>query len=417
DRWLAGEKEKLHDDWARKHGTVLDRMSVRWRDYQKEAIDGNRIMYDALDAGAAEMEKQLSDNFFNVMTGNINQVKLDWDAMWKSMLRSTTDHMAKIVTETALDKAAQAASAGLDWLGGTMGWWAAGSWEIKKQHMAMLHPGEMVLPADMAEKVRVSASNNGNISLGEPMTPEATTTIPGSFQDMYTDTAIQAALVSAVKGFSIRSALNVLTGMSMQVNPLGVVGTFLNAEVKGYMATRDAKQLYSMIYGKKATYNPKQNVNAAMQSMDWSGFDADMASKYGMMAINNPGHSRAYGDSGSGGDGSTGGFGSQSSTGMGTGGTSSGYGGSYARFGGMFSGPESGYPMTLHGEEAVIPLKGGKVPVQMGNYGADSKELLNEIKKLREDLQAGNYTIASNTNKMYQILDKFDGDGLPPERT
>ena len=35
----------------------------------------------------------------------------------------------------------------------------------------------------------------------------------------------------------------------------------------------------------------------------------------------------------------------------------------FARDGGMFSGPMSGYPATLHGPEAVIPLKNGAVPV------------------------------------------------------
>jgi hypothetical protein len=33
--------------------------------------------------------------------------------------------------------------------------------------------------------------------------------------------------------------------------------------------------------------------------------------------------------------------------------------------GGMFSGPKSGYPATLHGDEAVIPLAGGAVPVKL----------------------------------------------------
>jgi lysozyme len=35
-----------------------------------------------------------------------------------------------------------------------------------------------------------------------------------------------------------------------------------------------------------------------------------------------------------------------------------------ARYGGVFSGPVSGYPVTLHGNEAVIPLDGGAVPVK-----------------------------------------------------
>ena len=39
--------------------------------------------------------------------------------------------------------------------------------------------------------------------------------------------------------------------------------------------------------------------------------------------------------------------------------------------GGMFSGPKSGYPATLHGDEAVIPLKNGEVPVNIDNKNAD----------------------------------------------
>ena len=40
-----------------------------------------------------------------------------------------------------------------------------------------------------------------------------------------------------------------------------------------------------------------------------------------------------------------------------------------AREGGVFDGPMSGYPMTLHGPEAVIPLKDGMVPVSINPTG------------------------------------------------
>lgn len=40
-----------------------------------------------------------------------------------------------------------------------------------------------------------------------------------------------------------------------------------------------------------------------------------------------------------------------------------------ARDGGVFDGPNSGYPMTLHGREAVIPLKNGSVPVTINPTG------------------------------------------------
>jgi hypothetical protein len=39
------------------------------------------------------------------------------------------------------------------------------------------------------------------------------------------------------------------------------------------------------------------------------------------------------------------------------------------RYGGIASGPKSGYEATLHGVEAVIPLAGGRsVPVNMPNF-------------------------------------------------
>lgn len=40
-----------------------------------------------------------------------------------------------------------------------------------------------------------------------------------------------------------------------------------------------------------------------------------------------------------------------------------------AASGGMFDGPKSGYPATLHGNEAVIPLKNGSVPVTINSTG------------------------------------------------
>jgi GH24 family phage-related lysozyme (muramidase) len=43
--------------------------------------------------------------------------------------------------------------------------------------------------------------------------------------------------------------------------------------------------------------------------------------------------------------------------------------GAFARDGGVFNGPTSGYPATLHGNEAVIPLKNGSVPVSMNLQG------------------------------------------------
>ena len=72
--------------------------------------------------------------------------------------------------------------------------------------------------------------------------------------------------------------------------------------------------------------------------------------------------------------------------------------------GGMFSGPKSGYSATLHGSEAVIPLKNGAVPVSLsmtdvlGGLGDDIAEQLKEIK---------NQSTSENDSVMRQVTSEF----------
>jgi tape measure domain-containing protein len=88
------------------------------------------------------------------------------------------------------------------------------------------------------------------------------------------------------------------------------------------------------------------------------------------------------------------------------------------RDGGIATGPGSGYPATLHGTEAIVPLPNGRsIPVEM--QGADREgeaALLAEIKALRADLRIANYQIAKNTNAFARVLKRWDGDGMPEAR-
>jgi muramidase (phage lysozyme) len=86
----------------------------------------------------------------------------------------------------------------------------------------------------------------------------------------------------------------------------------------------------------------------------------------------------------------------------------------FARDGGVFDGPKSGYAATLHGREAVIPLKDGAVPVSMSqefNMTATNLGELVNIMKNNVDMQANmlavldeirrvQTTTADNTGKM-----------------
>jgi len=63
--------------------------------------------------------------------------------------------------------------------------------------------------------------------------------------------------------------------------------------------------------------------------------------------------------------------------------------------GGIATGPASGYTATLHGTEAVIPLRGGAVPVQL-SYA----ELLEALREVRDEVRRGNVSIAGNTGRV-----------------
>lgn len=100
-------------------------------------------------------------------------------------------------------------------------------------------------------------------------------------------------------------------------------------------------------------------------------------------------------------------------------------GGGYAN-GGIATGPESGYLTALHGDEAVIPLQGGGVPVYMRGGDKDNRMARIEqlLERMHETDEEGYRAIAKhvsktakNTERTADIQEVWDADGLPAERT
>jgi muramidase (phage lysozyme) len=89
----------------------------------------------------------------------------------------------------------------------------------------------------------------------------------------------------------------------------------------------------------------------------------------------------------------------------------------FARDGGIFDGPKSGYAATLHGHEAVIPLKDGAVPVSMSqefNMTATNLGELVAIMKnnvgmqdkmlaILDEIRRSQNTMTDNTGKMVAL--------------
>jgi hypothetical protein len=82
-------------------------------------------------------------------------------------------------------------------------------------------------------------------------------------------------------------------------------------------------------------------------------------------------------------------------------------------YGGIATGPDSGYGATLHGTELIVSPK-ASYPATV--KGGDNVVLISEIKALREEMKVNLYSIAKNTAKVSKVIDRFDQDGLPPDR-
>jgi len=66
--------------------------------------------------------------------------------------------------------------------------------------------------------------------------------------------------------------------------------------------------------------------------------------------------------------------------------------------GGLASGPESGYPVMLHGDELIVPI----------NNKQTSSHTAAEIKSLREELRAANIEIIKTNKQLLKILDRVN---------
>lgn len=67
--------------------------------------------------------------------------------------------------------------------------------------------------------------------------------------------------------------------------------------------------------------------------------------------------------------------------------------------GGVFTGPRSGYPATLHGTEAIIPLKNGAVPVMIEGGGMGSQTIINNY----YNIPGGNPQAITEPERLLQL--------------
>jgi len=86
--------------------------------------------------------------------------------------------------------------------------------------------------------------------------------------------------------------------------------------------------------------------------------------------------------------------------------------------GGIASGPMSGFPATLHGTEAVIPLNGQRIPLEVNNQEMiqEIRDLRTEVKQLKDNQEQSQYELVKFTKRNNRQFEQWDIEGLPPAR-
>ncbi len=87
----------------------------------------------------------------------------------------------------------------------------------------------------------------------------------------------------------------------------------------------------------------------------------------------------------------------------------------FARNGGMFNGPDSGYPAVLHGPEAVVPLPDGKtIPVRLENSGdltssSSASNVKNEMRQMMTEFKTAMQSMVEqmSNKEMLAALDEM----------
>jgi hypothetical protein len=128
-----------------------------------EHVTWGKVASDSVTTFAHDAQQEMSDGFFNVMTGRFGEFELEWRDLWDGVARVMSNKLSQMVVKFIAAQATMAnASAAVDWV--TALFAAKGIWELKGPEEGIpvvAHPGEMIVPAEVADQIRNGMYGSG----------------------------------------------------------------------------------------------------------------------------------------------------------------------------------------------------------------------------------------------------------------
>lgn len=388
---LKKEREIYAKTWA-----IRIKLS---RDAARKELEANKTFFDGVKDGFNELIEtqkswadqgkesvfQFANDAENALAGFFNPLKDDFleiSTLWDSMLGSMVGALTRSVAEMAV----QWGVAAISTAGSSFGWWDTGAWKIDKDQVGMVHEGEMVVPADIAKILR-----------GEGGTFNADTAFGGKNPEFAKDFSIGAIKTHglySMQGFGhllagnidaerlIRGILDPRALISNTVaggltnalpNALGLEGKFADfgqifLGMTGGMALGPLGAIAGAVAGAGLLDAIGDVLDLRENEAFKDFFEGAFGNVMGRQAFKSFQKSMSLAGGAGGGEGAFGGGFSS----MGAADVSNTFGGgseALARHGGIFSGPESGFPVTMHGTERVLDEADNKALIAAINRG------------------------------------------------
>lgn len=249
----AWMNEKINEAWidsARKSDNFFDGVKAGFIDIQKSTSTWGEFGYNIVKTFADKSKAALSDILFDAIKGDLGDLSTYWDTVWKSMTRTASDQLSNFLVSgvtdalsgegSIIDSVIGAGASLLDDIIGLIPGLAVGAWDtsaldsLDKEggKLALFHPGEMVVPENIAKQMRNVYGGWGDLAA-------TTAALSGQNSAMLMDafgaSAAKygsASLNAVINGYNIGDVLGAylpgLIGSSMTNMGLWAVGSSSN---------------------------------------------------------------------------------------------------------------------------------------------------------------------------------------------
>jgi hypothetical protein len=162
-KWAAQETDRAYIQMAQSSGNWITGAIAGYKLLQQSNTDWGQHAIKIVTGFADIATKKLNDGFFLALTGNFQRFELSWKSLWDSVASILSDVLATMVRDFIVAQATMAtAKTALGWV--TTIFAEKGMWDVEGSNNgipAVVHPGEMIVPANIAAIIRRNAEGSG----------------------------------------------------------------------------------------------------------------------------------------------------------------------------------------------------------------------------------------------------------------